>query len=118
MHLVMDRCKAGDGQARGRQMAYDRCLIMSNLHSKRHRYAGRLQVITADKWGKQQGIDKQQKLPHQETDILYLKLELWSNKECSLPLIHHLGSLPILYSYLQRVSGYSVKVLQNLLRLS
>ena len=73
-------------------MADDKRLTVSNLHSKRHPYAGRLQVITVDKWSKQQGINKQKNLPHQETDILCLKPELWSNKECSLPLVHHLGS--------------------------
>ena len=92
MLWMMYRCKAGDGQARGRQTADDRCLTVSNLHSKKCRYVSRLQVVTADKWGKQQGIDKQQKLPHQETDVLCLKLELWSNTERSLPLVHHLGS--------------------------
>ena len=32
---VMDRSKAGNGQARGRQMADDRCLTVSNLLSKK-----------------------------------------------------------------------------------
>ena len=34
-HWVMDRGKAGDGQARGRQMADDKCLTVSNLLSKK-----------------------------------------------------------------------------------
>ena len=34
-HWVMDRGKAGDGQARGRQMADDRYLTVSNLLSKK-----------------------------------------------------------------------------------
>ena len=38
----MDRRKAGDGQARGRQMADDRSMTVSNLL--------RLHVITSDKW--------------------------------------------------------------------
>ena len=92
MLWMMYRCKAGDGQVRGMQTADDRCLIVRTCTQKRCRYAGRLQVVTADKWGKQQGIDKQQKLPHQETDVLCLKLELRSNTERSLPLVCHLGS--------------------------
>ena len=35
MHWVMDRCKAGNGQMRGRQKVDDRCLTVSNLDLKK-----------------------------------------------------------------------------------
>ena len=71
-------------------MADDKCLTVSNLPSNMRQYVGRLQVITADKWGKEQGINKYQKLPHRETDILCLNPALQSDKERSLPLDCHL----------------------------
>ena len=80
-------------------MVDDRRLTVSNLHSKKAPICWQT-AGDHSKWGKQQGIDKQQKLPHRETDILCLNPALWSDKERSLPLDHHLGFPGVFNSFI------------------
>ena len=76
-------------------MADDKRLTVSNLLSKKASICWQTADHHSRQMGKHQGIDKQQKLPHRETDILCSKPALWSEKEHSLPLVHHPGSCPI-----------------------